>query len=146
MQPIDFQTALDNANGILAVKVDALIETAVLTQLVESAKARIETLKEDALRHAEQRLAEAGKETGRFTFENHTFSLGVKKVFDMVGRPQKYANEEGARYRELAEEQDSYKALSKACTDKMNAILKAYAEIHPNVQPDEVKKTLSCLD
>ena len=72
MQPIDFQTALDNANGILAVKVDALIETAVLTQLVESAKARIETLKEDALLHAEQRLAEAGKETGRFTFENPT--------------------------------------------------------------------------
>jgi len=146
MQPIDFQTALDNANGILAVKVDALIETAVLTQLVESAKARIETLKEDALRHAEQRLAEAGKETGRFTFENHTFSLGVTKVFDMVGRPQKYANEAGARYRELAEEQGTYRDLTKACTDEMNGILKAYLKKHPNVQPDEVKKTLSCLD
>jgi hypothetical protein len=53
---------------------------------------------------------------------------------------------EGVEYRKKAVEQAEYKKESAKLTRKMKEIMDNFPEDHPNIAPDEVKKTLKCLD
>jgi hypothetical protein len=95
---------------------------------------------------AEGKLEELGETSGKFEHEGHHYTLDVTPVFDIVGKPQKYTMPEGVEYRKKAQEQAEHKKESAKLTRKMKEIMDNFPEDHPNIEPDEVKKTLKCLD
>ena len=82
---------------------------------------------------------------GLNTSSKNVMSVDVP-VFDIVGKPQKYTMPEGVEYRKKALEQAEHKKESTKLTRKMKEIMDNFPEDHPNIEPDEVKKTLKCLD
>ena len=146
MKAIELRAALIAANDINLNGADALVETSVLKQLIESCKARVDELETDAKTLAEGKLEELGETSGTFEHEGHHYTLDVTEVFDIVGKPQKYTMPEGVEYRKKAAEQAEYKKESAKLTRKMKEIMDNFPEDHPNIEPDEVKKTLKCLD
>ena len=146
MQAIELRAALIAANDINLNGADALLESTVLKQLIESCKARLEGIEPEAMKLAESKLSEIGEKSGKFEHEGHHYTLDVTEVFDIVGKPQKYTMPEGVEYRKKAAEQAEYKKESAKLTRKMKEIMDSFPEDHPNIAPDEVKKTLKCLD
>jgi hypothetical protein len=146
MKAIELRAALIAANDINLNGADALVETSVLKQLIESCKARVDELETDAKTLAEGKLVELGETSGKFEHEGHHYTLDVTPVFDIVGKPQKYTMPEGVEYRKKAAEQAEHKKESAKLTRKMKEIMDNFPEDHPNIAPDEVKKTLKCLD
>ena len=146
MKAIELRAALIAANDINLNGADALIESTILKQLIESCKARIEEIEPAAKKLAEGKLAEKGETSGKFDHEGHHYTLDVTLVFDIVGKPQKYTMPEGVEYRKKFNEQAEYKKKSAKLTRKMKEIMDDFPENHPNIKPDEIKQTLKCLD
>ena len=146
MKAIELRAALIAANDINLNGADALVETSVLKQLIESCKARVDELETDAKTLAEGKLEELGETSGKFEHEGHHYTLDVTPVFDIVGKPQKYTMPEAVTYRQKAKEQKALKDQSSVLTKEMKAIYDAFPITHPNITPDEEKKTLKCLD
>ena len=146
MKAIDLTQALINANDVTITKVDALVETSVLKQLIESCKARIEHLEPEAKILAEKALSEIGENSGIFTHQGHNYTLDVVPVFDLIGDTKKYNTPEAASYRRKAREKDEHKKQSAKLTREMKTILDAYPKDHPNLIPDGISRTLKCLD
>ena len=146
MKAIDLTQALINANDVTITKVDALVETSVLKQLIESCKARIEALEPEAKILAEKALADLGMTSGKFTHQGHHYTLDVVPVFDLIGDTKKYNTPEAASYRRKAREQRDLRDQSAVLTKQMKAIMDAYPINHPNLAPDGLKRTLKCLD
>ena len=146
MKAIELRAALIAANDINLNGADALVETSVLKQLIESCKARVDELETEAKKLAEQKLLEKGETSGKFEHEGHHYTLDKDQVFDLVGKPQKYTMPEAVTYRQKAKEQKALKDQSSVLTKEMKAIYDAFPITHPNITPDEEKKTLKCLD
>ena len=146
MKAIELRAALIAANDINLNGADALIESSVLKQLIESCKERVDEIEPEAKLLAEQMLADRGENSGKFEHEGHHYTLDVTPIFDIVGKPQKYTMPEGVEYRRKAAEQAEHKKESAKLTRKMKTIMDNFPEDHPNIEPDEIKKTLKCLD
>jgi hypothetical protein len=146
MKAIDLRQALIEANDVNLNTADALVESSILKQLIESCKARIEVIEPAAKKLAEQELAELGETSGKFYHEGHHYTLDVTPVFDIVGKPQKYTGEDGVEYRKKFKEQTELKKASAKLTRKMKQIMDDFPENHPNIEPDEIKQTLKCID
>ena len=146
MQAIDLMQALINANDVTITKADALVETSVLKQLIESCKARVEQLDPEAKILAEKALSEIGENSGKFTHQGHHYTLDCVPVFDIIGNPKKYNTPEAATYRRKAREKDEHKKQSAKLTREMKTILDAYPKDHPNLIPDAITRTLKCID
>jgi hypothetical protein len=146
MKAIELTQALINASEATINKVDALVETCVLRQLIESCKARVDLLEDEALSIAEQQLAAHGETSGKFMYMGHHYTIDSVPVFDLIGKRNKYNTAEAATYRRKAREQQKLKKQSAMLTKKMKAILDEYPINHPNLAPDALKRTLKCLD
>ena len=148
MKTIELRAALIAANDIqLNINsADALVESSVLKQLIESCKARIEAIEPEAKKLAEQVLAQNGETSGKFEHEGHHYSLDLTPVYDIVGKPQKYTMPEGVEYRKESAEQAEYKKESAKLTRTMRTIMDNFPKDHPNIEPDAVKQVLKCLD
>ena len=146
MKAIELRVALIAANDVNLNSSDALVETSVLKQLIESCKARVEELEDDAKKLAEEELAKIGAKKGKFEHNGHHYTLDKDKVYDIIGDTKKYNTPEAANYRRKAKEQKSLKDQSAVLTKDMKAIYDAYPINHPNIEPDSVKTTLKCLD
>ena len=146
MQAIDLRAALIAANDINLNGADALVETSILKQLIESCKARVEELDPEAKVLAEQELTRIGAAKGKFEHEGHHYSLDKDVIYDLIGNTKKYNTKDAATYRLKAREQRALKDQSSALTKEMKAIYDNYPTNHPSVEPDGVKKTLKCLD
>ena len=146
MQAIELRAALIAANEINLNGADALVESSILKQLIESCKARIEVIEPAAKKLAAEKLAEKGEISGKFDHEGHHYTLDVTPVFDIVGKPQKYTGEDGVEYRKKFKEQAELKKASAKLTRKMKDIMDDFPDNHPNIEPDEIKQTLKCLD
>lgn len=146
MKAIDLTQALINANDVTITKVDALVETSILKQLIESCKARIEHLDPEAKILAEKALSEIGENSGKFEHAGHHYTLDVVPVYDLIGDTKKYNTPEAATYRRKAREKDEHKKQSAKLTREMKTILDAYPKDHPNLIPDAITRTLKCLD
>ena len=146
MQAIDLMQALINANDVTITKADALVETSVLKQLIESCKARVEQLDPEAKILAEKALSEIGENSGKFTHQGHHYTLDCVPVFDIIGHPKKYNTPEAATSRRKAREKDEHKKQSAKLTREMKTILDAYPKDHPNLIPDAITRTLKCID
>ena len=146
MQAIELRAALIAANDININGADALFETSILKQLVESCKTRIDELKDEALALAEEELAKIDATKGKFEHLGHHYTLDKDEVYDITGDAKKYNTPEAANYRRKAKEQKALKDQSAVLTKEMKAIYDAYPINHPNIEPDDVKLTLKCLD
>lgn len=146
MQAIELTAALIAANDVTITKVDALVETSVLKQLIESCKARIEQLEPEAKILAEKALSEIGENSGKFEHQGHHYTLDLALVFDIIGKPQKYTMPEGVEYRRKAREKDEHKKETAKLTREMKTIQDAYPKDHPNLIPDAIIRTLKCID
>ncbi|MDD6746991.1 MAG: hypothetical protein PUD97_02075 [Paludibacteraceae bacterium] len=146
MKAIELRAALIAANDINLNGADALVETSVLKQLIESCKARVDELETDAKTLADGKLEELGETSGKFEHEGHHYTLDMTPVFDIVGKPQKYTMPEAVTYRQKAKEQKALKDQSSVLTKEMKAIKDAFPITHPNIEPDEVTYVLKCID
>ena len=146
MKAINLSAALIAANDVTTTQADALVETSILKQLIESCKARIEQLDPEAKSLAEKTLSELGENSGMFTHRGHHYTLDSVPVFDIIGKPQKYTMPEGVDYRRMAVEKAEYQRQAAKLTPKMKTIMDAYPGSHPNLAPDAIKRTLKCLD
>lgn len=146
MKAIELCAALIAANDVNLNGADALVETSVLKQLIESCKARVEELDSEAKKLADAELAKIGAKKGKFEHEGHHYTLDNDQVYDLVGKPQKYTMPEAVTYRQKAKEQKALKDQSSVLTKEMKAIYDAFPITHPNIMPDEEKTTLKCLD
>ena len=146
MKAINLSAALIAANDVTLTQADALVETSILKQLIESCKARIEQLEPEAKSLAEKTLSELGENSGMFTHRGHHYTLDAVPVFDLIGNPNKYNTAEAATYRRKAREQQNLKKQSAMLTKEMKNIMDAYPGSHPNLAPDALKRTLKCLD
>ena len=146
MKAINLSAALIAANNINLNPADALVETSILKQLIESCKARIEALEPEAKILAEQTLAEMGVTSGKFEHAGHHYTLDLALVFDIIGKPQKYTMPEGVDYRRMAAEKAEYQRQAAKLTPKMKTIMDDFPKDHPNIIPDAITRTLRCLD
>ena len=146
MKAIDLTQALISANDVTINKVDALVETSILKQLIESCKARIEALEPEAKILAEKALSEMGLSSGKFEHAGHHYTLDLTFVFNIIGKPQKYTMPEGVEYRRMAVEKAEYQRRAAKLTPKMKTILDDFSADHPNIIPDAITCTLKCLD
>ena len=146
MKAIELTAALIAANDVTITKVDALVETSVLKQLIESCKARIEKLDKEAQVIAAHQLAEMGVNSGKFMYHGHHYTMDCVPVFDLIGNPNKYNTPEAATYRRKAREHQDHRDQAAVLTKQMKAIMEAYPIEHPNILPDGYKRTLKCLD
>jgi len=146
MKAVELTAALIAANDVTITKADALVETSILKQLIESCKARIEYLEPEAKILAEKALSEMGLNSGKFEHQGHHYTLDLALVFDIIGKPRKYTMSEGVDYRRMAAEQAECKRQSAKLTRKMKTILDNFPDDHPNIIPDAITRTLKCLD
>lgn len=146
MKAIDLRQALIEANDMNLNGADALVESSVLKQLMESCKKRVEELESDAKQMAEEILAAQGAQKGKFAHEGHHYTLDRDEVYDIAGKPQRYTMPEAVLYRQYAKEQKEYKDKSAGLTKSMKAIYDQFPTDHPTFEPDSVKTTLKCLD
>ena len=102
MKSIELRAALIAANEINLNGGDALVETSILKQLIESCKTRVEELEDDAKALAEEELAKIGATKGKFEHEGHHYTLDKDKVYDIIGDAKKYNTPEAANYRRKA--------------------------------------------
>ncbi len=146
MKAINLSAALIAANNINLNPADALVETSILKQLIESCKARIEALEPEAKILAEKTLSEMGVTSGKFEHAGHHYTLDLALVFDIIGKPQKYTMPEGVEYRRMAAEKAKYQRQAAKLTPKMKTIMDDFPKDHPNIIPDAITRTLKCLD
>lgn len=146
MKAIKLSAALIAANNINLNPADALVETSILKQLIESCKARIEALEPEAKILADKALAEMGENSGKFEHQGHHYTLDLALVFDIIGKPQKYTMPEGVEYRRMAVEKAEYQRQAAKLTPKMKTIMDDFPKDHPNIIPDAITRTLKCLD
>ena len=146
MKPIELRAALIAANEINLNGADALVETSILKQLIESCKTRIEELDPDAKKLARKELKKLKSRSGKFEHAGHHYTLDMDDIYDLIGKPQKYTMEEAVTYRQKAREQQTYKYKSAGLTKDMRNILEQFPTNHPNIEPDSIKQTLKCLD
>ena len=146
MKSIELRAALIAANEINLNGGDALVETSILKQLIESCKTRVEELEDAAKALAEEELAKIGATKGKFEHEGHHYTLDKDKVYDIIGDTKKYNTKDAAEYRRKAREQKALKDQSSALTKEMKTIYDNYPINHPNIEPDSEKMTLKCLD
>lgn len=146
MKAINLSAALIAANDVTTTQADALVETSILKQLIESCKARIEHLEPEAKILAEKALSEMGLNSGKFEHQGHHYTLDLAPVFDIIGKPQKYTMPEGVDYRRMAVEKAEYQRQAAKLTPKMKTIMDDFPKDHPNIIPDAITRTLKCLD
>ena len=146
MKAIELRAALIAANDINLNGADALVETSILKQLIESCKTRINDLDPEAKKLARKELKKLKSRSGKFEHEGHHYTLDIDDIYDIIGKPQKYTMPEAVLYRQKAREQQACKDKSAGLTKDMRNILDKFPSEHPNIEPDEVKTTLKCLD
>ena len=146
MKAIELRAALIAANDINLNGADALIESSVLKQLIESCKERVDEIEPEAKLLAEQMLADRGETSGKFEHEGHHYTLDVTPIFDIVGKPQKYTMPEGVAFRQKTAEQQVLKSQSSVITKILKTLRDNFPKLHPNIAPDSVEYTLVCVD
>ena len=146
MKAIELRAALIAANEINLNGADALVETSILKQLIESCKTRISDLDPEAKKLARKELKKLKARSGKFEYSGHHYTLDVDDIYDIIGKPQKYTMPEAVIYRQKAREQQEYKDKSAGLTKDMRNILEQFPTGHPNIEPDSEKTTLKYLD
>ena len=146
MKAIDLSAALIAANDILLNPADALVETTILKQLIESCKARVEELDDKAKSLARKELKKVKADSGKFEHLGHTYTYDREDVYNILTDTDKYNTADAKSYRSKALRQKALKDRSAVLTKEMKAIYDNYPVNHPGITRDTEKITLKCID
>ena len=146
MKAIELRAALIEANNVNLNGADALEETSVLKQLIESCKARVEELDPEAKKLARKELKKLKARSGKFEHSGHHYTMDVEDVYDILNDTGKYDTADAKSYRSKAARQKALKERSAVLTKEMKTIYDNYPKNHPEVEPDSEKTTLKYLD
>ena len=146
MKAIELRAALIEANNVNLNGADALEETSVLKQLIESCKARVEALDPEAKKLARKELKKLKARSGKFEHNGHHYTMDVEDVYDILNDTEKYDTADAKSHRSKAARQKVLKDRSAVLTKEMKTIYDNYPKNHPDVEPDSEKTTLKYLD
>ena len=146
MKAIELRAALIEANNVNLNGADALEETSVLKQLIESCKARVEALDPEAKKLARKELKKLKARSGKFEHNGHHYTMDVEDVYDILNNTEKYDTADAKSYRSKAARQKALKDRSAVLTKEMKTIYDNYPQNHPDIEPDSEKTTLKYLD
>ena len=126
---------------------DPLEEYARTKGLIDILSENLKELKKDAIFAASVLLHDESpaRESGRFEYKGYVFELSLEETFDFVKNPNRYTNETGVQYRQLAREQAQLKKSAEAKTKLMKALKDNFAAEHPDWAPDSVTKSIKYL-
>ena len=123
-----------------------LMELRTLRAEEKAIKARINEIAGAAAQEAVDILAEEGRDRGQFTTpDGSTFQLQRTDVFDLTDY-NKYKGEDCILWRESLKEKQDLQEQVKACTTKMDGLLKSWQTKHKDWEPDEVQLTVKVVD
>ena len=123
-----------------------LMELRTLRAGEKAIKARINEIAGAAAQEAVDILAEENRDRGQFTTpDGSTFQLQRTDVFDLTDY-NKYKGEDPILWRESLKEKQDLQEQVKACTTKMDGLLKSWQAEHKDWEPDEVRLTVKVVD
>ena len=124
---------------------DNLMELRALRAEEKAIKARINEIAGAAAQEAVEILAAEGRDRGQFTLPyGCTFQLQRTDVFDLTDY-NKYKGEDPILWRETLKEKRDLQEQVKACTTKMDGLLKSWQTKHKDWEPDEVQLTVKVV-
>ena len=122
-----------------------LMELRTLRAEETAIKARINEIAGAAAQEAVEILAAEGRDRGQFTLPyGCTFQLQRTDVFDLTDY-NKYKGEDPILWRETLKEKRDLQEQVKACTTKMDGLLKSWQTKHKDWEPDEVQLTVKVV-
>ena len=128
--------------ALVAQKTDNLKELRSLRIQEKAIKARIDAISNAA---TDEALALA-PEGGEFTIPDvGTFQLQVTESFDLSDY-RKYKEPEAVQWRENAREKFKEQNCVKARTAIMAGLVKTFAQLYPDKEPDELKMTVKVIE
>ena len=146
MKAIDLTAALIAANNINLGGTDALVETSILKQLIESCKTRIDALDKDAKSLAASILAEHGAKKGKFEHLGHTYTLDCTPVYNLEDF-KRYKQPEAVQWRKDKRERDIARKMASSYSTSMKSQLDNFIKLYSDTKsPDDTDTTLKCLD
>ena len=146
MKAIELRAALIAANDMNLNGGDALVETSILKQLIESCKARIIDLDSEAKKLARKELKKLKARSGKFEHLGHHYTMDVEDVYNILTDLDKHNTADAKSYRSKAARQKALKDKSATLTKEMKTIYDNYPVNHPDITPDSEKTTLKFLD
>ena len=123
------------------MKADKLKELRELRNQEKAIKARIDEISDEATQEA----VAIAPEGGEFEVDGQKYQLQRTEVYDFSNY-NRYKDEEAVRWRRKKAEQEQIKKYSAALTKEMGAIVKSFAVMHPDWEPDEIKLTVKCVE
>ena len=128
--------------ALVAKKTNNLKELRSLRIQEKAIKARIDAISNAA---TDEALALA-PEGGEFTIPDvGTFQLQVTESFDLSDY-RKYKEPEAVQWRENAREKFKEQNCVKARTALMAGLVKTFAQLYPDKEPDELKMTVKVIE
>ena len=122
-----------------------LIELRALRAEEKAIKARINEIAGAAAQEAVDILAAEGRDRGQFALpDGSIFQLQRTDVFDLTDY-NKYKGEDPILWRETLKEKRDLQEQVKACTTKMDGLLKSWQAKHKDWEPDEVQLTVKVV-
>ena len=146
MKSIDLRQALIEANNVNLNGADALVESAILKQLIASCEDRVKTLDPEAKKLARKELRKLKARSGKFEHLGHHYTMDVEDVYNILTDLDKYDTADAKSYRSKAARQKTLKDKSATLTKEMKTIYDNYPVNHPDITPDSEKTTLKYID
>ena len=122
---------------------DALAVIAGIAIIQKAADFLREEYIQEATDIARGELNKEKKTSGSFARNGITYSVSKSVVYDFVGKPQKYHDEDSTAYRKNYAEREAYKKAATACTEVMNGCKAKFISNHPNIEPERTEFTLN---
>ena len=123
-----------------------LMELRTLRAQEEAIEARIKEIAGAAAQEAVEILAAEGRDRGQFTTPyGCTFQLQRTDVFDFADY-HKYKDDLCVQWRQYARIKADLQNHVKSYTQKMATNIKAWAQVHPDKEPDKVLLTVKVVD
>ena len=123
-----------------------LMELRTLRAQETAIKARINEIAGAAAQEAVDILAAEGRDRGQFTTpDGSIFQLQRTDVFDLTNY-NKYKGEDCVLWRLSLTKKQNLQEQVKACTTKMDGLLKSWQAEHKDWEPDEVRLTVKVVD
>ncbi len=83
------------------------------------------------------------KTNGSFKQNGISYSVAKKVIYDFVGKPQKYHDEDSTDYRKNYAERAALQKAATACTEVMTGCRSKFICNHPDIEPEKTNYTLN---
>ena len=122
---------------------DSLAVMAGITFIQKAAEYLRAEYAKEATEIAMSILEKDKKTSGSFKQNGIAYSISKTVVYDFIGKPQKYHDEDSTSYRANYYKREELKAAATACTKSMASDKAQFIVNHRNIDPEETNYTLN---